>query len=172
MLISSLPLKPLHLHVRNLQLPDLRKLSSPPPSRFRRPHPQTHRSLHHRKNQTNAHRNPKYIRRHYAMLRNLRVQERIYVLMFRRHGDICQSQIASQDDDEPEEMKPGRGRGTRNADFEEGEERVETVFGNVGPRVEGGREPADGDGDPEDDAPEYDGDEDGVADDGAVVEGV
>ncbi|KAM0139602.1 hypothetical protein ACHAPC_008803 [Botrytis cinerea] len=77
-----------------------------------------------------------------------------------------------QDDDEPEEMKPGRGRGARDANFEEGEERVEPVFGNVGPGVEGGGEPADGDRDPEDDAPEYDGDEDGVADDGAVVEGV
>ncbi|TGO24907.1 hypothetical protein BPAE_0092g00260 [Botrytis paeoniae] len=65
-----------------------------------------------------------------------------------------------------------RGSSTRDTDFEEGEEGIETVFGDVGPGVEGGGEPADGYRDPEDDAPEDDGDEDGVADDGAVVEGV
>ncbi|TGO50412.1 hypothetical protein BCON_0184g00170 [Botryotinia convoluta] len=69
-------------------------------------------------------------------------------------------------------MNPRRGCGARDTDFEEGEEGVETVFGDVGPGIEGGGEPADGDGNAEDDAPEDDGDEDGVADDGAVVEGV
>ncbi|THV45434.1 hypothetical protein BGAL_0490g00090 [Botrytis galanthina] len=92
--------------------------------------------------------------------------------MFRGHRDIGQAQVTNEDDDEPEEVDPGRGGGARDTDFEEGEEGIETVFGDVGPGVEGGGEPADGDRDPEDDAPENDGDEDGVADDGAVVEGV
>ncbi|KAF5871946.1 uncharacterized protein Bfra_008972 [Botrytis fragariae] len=69
-------------------------------------------------------------------------------------------------------MNPRRGRSTRNTDFEEGEKGIETVFGDVGPGVEGGGKPAYGDRDTEYDAPENDGDEDGVADDGAVVEGV
>ncbi|TGO36568.1 hypothetical protein BHYA_0121g00290 [Botrytis hyacinthi] len=92
--------------------------------------------------------------------------------MFRRHRDIRQTQVTSEDDDEPEEVHPRWGGGARDTDFEEGEEGIESVFGDVGPGVEGGGEPADGDRDPEDDAPEDDGDEDGVADDGAVVEGV
>ncbi|TGO66042.1 hypothetical protein BELL_0982g00030 [Botrytis elliptica] len=92
--------------------------------------------------------------------------------MFRGHRDVRETQVAGQNGNEPEEMNPRRRRGARDADFEEGEEGVEPVFGNVGPGVEGGGEPADGDRHPEDDAPENDGHQDGVADDAAVVEGV
>lgn len=65
--------------------------------------------------------------------------------MFRGHRYICQPQITSQDSNQPDQMDPRRGFGAGNADFEEGEERVEPVFGDVGPGFEGGGEPARGD---------------------------
>ncbi|KAI9648092.1 glycerol transporter [Ciborinia camelliae] len=84
----------------------------------------------------------------------------------------CQAQIRGEDDEEEDEMDGWRGIGTREEDFEEGEGGVEAVFGDVGPGVEAERKPACGDFGPEDDAPVDQRDEDRVADDAAVVEGV
>lgn len=64
-------------------------------------------------------------------------------------------------------MDPGRAAGARDYEFEEGEEAVESVLGEVGPAGVGGGEPGG-----VEDGPEDDGDEEGVGDDGCVEEGV
>ena len=60
--------------------------------------------------------------------------------MFRCECYVCEAEIGCEDDDEEEEVDPGRGIDSREEEFEEGEGGIETVLGEVGPQCEGGGE--------------------------------
>ena len=48
-------------------------------------------------------------------------------------GDECHSQIQREDYDKPEDVQPGLGIGPRDDDFEDGEDGVQRVLGDVLP---------------------------------------
>lgn len=85
-------------------------------------------------------------------------------------GDVGEREVEGQNYDEPEHVNEGARVSAGDDDLEEGEEAVHAVHGDVAPGAEGVREPTrEG---AIDEAPVNNGDEEGVAGDGAVVEGV
>lgn len=57
-----------------------------------------------------------------------RVEETIDVFSFSLLGHVGEGEVESEDEDEPNEVKPGLGVRARNNDLEEAEEGVDSVF--------------------------------------------
>lgn len=98
----------------------------------------------------------------------LDVEEGVGVEPLRVVRHVREGQVQREHEDDPPGVDPGRGRGARDDDLEEGEGGVEGVLGGVGEGLEGGGEPHAR----VDDAPVDGGDDEGVGGDGGVVEGV
>lgn len=105
-----------------------------------------------------------------AVLLEARIEEGVGVEALGGLGDVGESEVEGEHHDQPEHVDEGARVGARDDDLEEGEEAVHGVHGDVAPGTEGRREPP-GQG-AVDEAPVDGRDQERVAGDGAVEEGV
>lgn len=133
-----------------------------------RPEAQVHDALDDAKHDDGADGNAENVRGGDGAALRLDVEEGVGVEALCVVRDVREGEVQCKDDDEPPCVDPGRGRGARQDDLDEGEDAVEGVLGGVAECVKGGGEP-----DARvDDAPVDGGDDEGVDGDGGVVEGV
>lgn len=62
----------------------------------------------------------------------------IYIHSFRVMSQVCETDVASEEEDEEREVNPRRGIYTGEEDLEKREGGIETMLGDIGPEVEAG----------------------------------
>lgn len=117
----------------------------------------------------NGQRDAKHVRGHQAASTNLVVvQEAVRIPALIGKSDKRQRQIGQQNDNQPEQVNPGRRLGARQHELKERKGRVEGVLADVGPGVEADGEP----GRRVQHGPVDNSDEKGQRDNGGVIERV
>lgn len=169
----SNPTTSLLQHIHNHHLRILAPLRAPavelalaPHLRLRGPLPQPHQALREQENNHDARRDAEHV----ADLRGRAgggVEEAVDVDAAGVVGEEGEGEVQGQEEQQEEEVDPGRAAGARDDELEERERRVERVLADVAPLVVGLGPPGG-----EEDGPEDDRHQEGVADDGAVEEGV